>query len=129
MGDNFKIAFTYIMSIRKPIIVAVNGPCAGLGMSIALLGDLRFASSTARFVTAFSQRGLVAEHGQSWVLPRLVGSSRALDLLWSSRKVSADEALRIGLVDRVCDPDTLLAEACQYIEQLAETAHRHRSWS
>lgn len=119
MGDNFKVAFTYIMSIKKPVIVGVNGACAGLGMSIALLGDMRFGTENSRFVTAFSQRGLIAEHGQSWVLPRLVGSSRALDLLWSSRKVGADEALRIGLMDRIVPTDELLAECKSYIENLA----------
>ena len=119
MGQNFTQSFTYIMSIRKPILVAVNGPCAGLGMSIALLGDMRFGSSTARFVTAFAQRGLIAEHGQSWVLPRLIGSSRALDLLWSSRKVDADEALRIGLLDRVVPDAELVGECKRYIENLA----------
>ncbi len=119
MGDNFKVAFTYIMSIRKPVIVAVNGACAGLGMSIALLGDMRFGTGNSRFVTAFSQRGLIAEHGQSWVLPRLVGSSRALDLLWSSRKVGADEAYRIGLIDRLVAAEELLPECKGYIEHLA----------
>ncbi len=120
MGDNFKVAFTYIMSIRKPVIVGVNGACAGLGMSIALLGDMRFGTEQSKFVTAFAQRGLIAEHGQSWVLPRLVGSSRALDLLWSSRKVLADEALRIGLMDRIVAADELLAECKGYIQNLAD---------
>jgi len=119
MGDNFKVAFTYILSIRKPVIVGVNGACAGLGMSIALLGDMRFGTENSRFVTAFAQRGLIAEHGQSWVLPRLVGSSRALDLLWSSRKVGAEEALRIGLMDRIVATDDLVAECQNYIETLA----------
>lgn len=112
--------FTSIPAMRKPLIVAVNGPCAGLGMSIALWGDLRFATAGANFITAFARRGLVAEHGQSWILPRLVGASRALDLLWSSRKLGADEALRLGLVDRVFNEETLLDESCRYIEQLAE---------
>ncbi len=122
MGPNFRIAFTYMLSIRKPIIAAVNGACAGLGMSIALLCDLRFASENARFITAFSQRGLVAEHGQSWILPRVVGPARALDLLWSSRRVDAEESLQIGLVDRVHAHDDLLDEAKAYINGLAENA-------
>lgn len=119
MGENFSIAFTYIMSIRKPVIAAVNGPCAGLGMSIALLCDLRFASENARFITAFSQRGLVAEHGQSWILPRIIGPSRALDLFWSSKKLGAEEAKEIGLVNRVVPQDDLLSEAKNYVENLA----------
>ncbi len=121
MGENFQIAFTYIMSIRKPIIVAVNGACAGLGMSIALLCDMRFASDNAKFVTAFSQRGLVAEHGQSWILPRIIGPARALDLLWSSRRIMAEEAKEIGLVDRIFPHDELLAETKAYIQHLADT--------
>ena len=122
MGENFSIAFTYMLALRKPLIAAVNGPCAGLGMSIALLCDMRFVSESAKFITAFSQRGLVAEHGQSWLLPRVVGPSRALDLLWSSRRLGPAEALGMGLADRVFSNDALLAETTAYIENLAATA-------
>ncbi len=122
MGDNFTVAFTYIMSIRKPIICAVNGACAGLGMSVALLCDMRFGSENTRFVTAFSQRGLIAEHGQSWILPRLIGPARALDLLWSSRKVGVDEAKELGLIDRIFAHDQLLIETKNYINNLAAVA-------
>ena len=107
------------MTIRKPVIAAVNGACAGLGMSIALLCDMRFCAYSAKFVTSFSQRGLVAEHGQSWILPRVVGPSRALDLLWSSRRVMADEALQIGLVDRVYGADEVVARAIEYVQGLS----------
>ena len=120
MGENFQVAFTYIMSIRKPIIVALNGACAGLGMSIALLCDMRFSSENGKFVTAFAQRGLIAEHGQSWILPRLIGSARALDLLWSSRKVAAEEAMHMGLVNRIIPQDELLNETKAYIQNLAD---------
>ncbi|MDG1205659.1 MAG: enoyl-CoA hydratase [Pseudomonadales bacterium] len=120
MGEDFQVAFTYIMSIRKPIIVALNGACAGLGMSIALLCDMRFSSENGKFVTAFAQRGLIAEHGQSWILPRLIGSARALDLLWSSRKVGADEAMQMGLVNRIIPQDELLHETKAYIQNLAD---------
>ena len=119
MGDNFTVAFTYILSIRKPVIAAVNGACAGLGMSIALLCDMRFGSENTRFITAFSQRGLVAEHGQSWILPRLIGSARALDLLWSSRKTGAEEAKEMGLLDRILPHDELVPATKDYIVQLA----------
>lgn len=119
MGENFQVAFTYILSIRKPVIAAINGACAGLGMSIALLCDMRFGSDNARFITAFSQRGLIAEHGQSWILPRLLGSARALDLLWSSRKVGAAEAKEMGLLDRVFEQDDLVSETIAYINELA----------
>ena len=119
MGDNFTVAFTYILSIRKPVIAAVNGACAGLGMSIALLCDMRFGSENTRFITAFSQRGLVAEHGQSWILPRLIGSARALDLLWSSRKTGAEEAKEMGLLDRILPQDELVPATKDYIVRLA----------
>jgi len=122
MGEDFTSGFTYLMTIRKPVIAAINGACAGLGMSIALLCDLRFCADGAKFVTSFSQRGLVAEHGQSWILPRVVGPSRALDLLWSSRRVMADEALQIGLVDRVYEADEVLSRAIEYVQQLADSA-------
>ncbi|MBT4160884.1 MAG: enoyl-CoA hydratase [Gammaproteobacteria bacterium] len=122
MGDNFTVAFTYILSIRKPIIAAVNGACAGLGMSITLLCDMRFGSENTKFVTAFSQRGLIAEHGQSWLLPRLVGPAKALALLWSSRKVGADEAKEMGLLDRILPPDELVDSAKSYISELAATS-------
>ena len=93
--------FSYLPLISKPVISAVNGVAAGGGFVLAMMSDLRFGSDAASFTTVFSKRGLIAEHGTSWVLPRLVGPSRALDLLWSSRRVTADEALRIGLLDRV----------------------------
>jgi enoyl-CoA hydratase/carnithine racemase len=102
--------------------VALNGVCAGLGMSIALLCDMRFASENGRFVTAFSHRGLVAEHGQSWILPRLIGPARALDILWSSRRVDAAEALEIGLVQRIFPQDELLDQTKAYIQDLADRA-------
>ncbi len=121
MGEDFRIAFTYLMSIRKPLIAAINGPCAGLGLSIALLCDMRFAAENAIFTTAFSQRGLVAEHGQSWILPRVLGPSRALDLLWSSRRFDGIEAERLGLVDRVLPREEVVPKAQAYLEELAET--------
>ncbi|MFP6808573.1 MAG: enoyl-CoA hydratase-related protein [Pseudomonadales bacterium] len=122
MGEDFQVTFAYIMSIRKPIIVALNGVCAGLGMSIVLLCDMRFASENGKFVTAFSQRGLVAEHGQSWILPRLIGPARALDLLWSSRKVGAEEAKELGMVERIFPADELLDQTKAYIQGLADSS-------
>lgn len=115
----FRGAFTYLLSVRKPIIAAINGPCAGMAVPIALSCDLRFASEEASFLTAFSRRGLIAEWGASWILTRLVGPSRALDLLLSSRKLGAAEAERMGLVNRVLPPERLLPEAREYAEELA----------
>ena len=84
--------FSYLMEVSKPVIAAVNGVAAGGGFILAMMSDLRFGSENASFTTVFSKRGLVAEHGASWLLPRLVGASRALDLLWSSRRVGAEDA-------------------------------------
>ena len=122
MGEDFHITFAYLLSIRKPLIAAINGSCAGLGMSIALLCDMRYAAVNAKFTTAFSQRGLVAEHGQSWILPRVIGPARALDLLWSSRKFNGIEAEKLGVVNRALPQEELLLAAQAYIQELAETA-------
>ena len=121
MGPDFEAGYTYLLSIRKPILAAINGACAGLGFSIAMFCDMRFASESAVFTTAFAQRGLVAEHGMSWVLPRLLGSARALDILWSGRKFDGREAMQLGVVNRVLAPESLLKEAQDYIRDLAAT--------
>lgn len=111
--------FSYLLRVPKPVIAAVNGVTAGGGFVLAMMCDLRFASSDASFTTVFSRRGLIAEHGTSWLLPRIVGNSRALDLLWSSRRFDAVEALRIGFVDRVVEPGQLMDAACAYVRDLA----------
>ncbi len=119
VGDDFRGTYTYLMSVRKPVIAAINGPVAGMAVPIALCCDLRFASERAVFTLAFSKRGLVAEWGSAWLLPRLVGPAHALDLLFSSRIVDAEEACRIGLVNRVLPHDELLPEVRRYVEALA----------
>ena len=83
---------------------------------------MRFVERQAKFSTAFSQRGLIAEHGASWLLPRLIGSGRALDILWSARKFDGVEADRLGLAERLCDTGTSLAEARNFIAELAASA-------
>src|SRR4051794_38134341 len=110
---------TFPLTIPKPIVAAVNGAAAGLGLVQALMCDIRFAAAGAKFTTAFSRRGLIAEHGISWILPRLVGPSRALDLLLSARVVLAEEAFAMGLVNRVVAPDALLDETLAYARDLA----------
>jgi enoyl-CoA hydratase/carnithine racemase len=112
-------AQTFPLSIPKPIIAAINGPCAGIGLVQALMCDLRFAADGAKLTTAFARRGLVAEHGISWMLPRLVGPARALDLLLSGRVVLAQEAHQLGLVNRVLAPERLLTSALEYARELA----------
>ena len=122
MGENFRLAYTYLLSVRKPIIAAINGACAGLGFAIATLADLRVVERQAKFSTAFSQRGLIAEHGVSWTLPRLIGSGNALDLLWSARKFNGEEAKEIGLAERLVETGEALATAQEYVRNLAASA-------
>jgi enoyl-CoA hydratase/carnithine racemase len=107
------------LTIAKPIVAAINGACAGIGLVQALMCDIRFAAEGAKITTAFARRGLVAEHGISWILPRVVGPSRALDLLLSGRVVLADEALQLGLVNRVLAPERLLEATLDYARELA----------
>jgi enoyl-CoA hydratase/carnithine racemase len=109
---------TLPLTIAKPIIAAINGAVAGIGLVQALMCDLRFAAEGAKLTTAFARRGLVAEHGISWMLPRLVGPARALDLLLSGRVVFAEEAHELGLVNRVFAPDRLLEATLEYAHEL-----------
>jgi len=122
MGENFQTTYSYLLSVRKPLLAAINGACAGLGFAVAMLCDMRFVERSAKFSTAFSKRGLIAEHGISWILPRLIGPSRALDLLWSARKFDGVEAERLGLADRLVEDGASLDAALGYIEELAASA-------
>jgi enoyl-CoA hydratase/carnithine racemase len=106
------------LGIPKPIIAAINGPCAGIGLVQALMCDMRFAAAGSKFTTAFARRGLVAEHGISWLLPRLVGPAKALDLLLSGRVVLAEEALELGLVNKVLPPEQLLDNTLAYASEI-----------
>jgi enoyl-CoA hydratase/carnithine racemase len=108
---DYQTRYSYFPAVPKPIICAINGAAAGLGLVMALYSDFRIASDRAVFATAFAKRGLIAEHGIAWMLPRIVGHAHATDLLLTSRKIDAAEALRIGLVGRVVAADDLMAEA------------------
>ena len=112
-------AYAYPTCIPKPVIAAINGAVAGLGFTHMLYYDLRVASERARFTTAFARRGLVAEHGSSWMLPRLVGLAHACDLLFSGRIIDAQEALAMGLVNRVVPQDELLSHVHETAVELA----------
>ncbi|MFN4024251.1 MAG: enoyl-CoA hydratase [Hyphomonas sp.] len=101
--------FGHMFACPKPIIAAINGPCAGIGLILTLFADLRYAAAEAKFTTAFSQRGLVAEHGIAWQLPRLVGEANALDLLFTARKFDGAEAERLGLVNKAVPGDELIS--------------------
>ncbi len=109
----------YALTIPKPMIAAINGACAGIGLVQALMCDVRFMARGAKLSTAYSKLGIPAEYGLSWLLPRMIGIEWSLDLLLSSRPVDADEAQHIGLVSRVSDPDTVVADAQAYARTLA----------
>ena len=109
----------FVTTMRKPVIAAINGACAGMGLTMALVCDVRFAAEGAKFTTSFARRGLIAEYGISWILPRVVGWGAALDLLLSSRVFYADEAAELGLVKEVVPPDQLLPRAIAYAEDIA----------
>jgi enoyl-CoA hydratase/carnithine racemase len=115
----FDADFAYHFGIAKPIIAAVNGPAAGVGFALACYCDLRFAAVGAKLTTAHGKLGLPAEYGLSWLLPRLIGLTRAADLLLSSRVVLAEEAERMGLVNRTEEPDDLMAATYGYARLLA----------
>jgi enoyl-CoA hydratase/carnithine racemase len=111
---------TYPLTVGKPLIGAINGACAGIGLIQALTCDLRFAAPSAKFTTAFARRGLIAEHGMAWLLPRVVGREHAADLLLSGRVVGAQEASALGLVSRVVDDGEHLLDAARaYARDLA----------
>jgi enoyl-CoA hydratase/carnithine racemase len=105
---DFQKKYSYFPALGKPVIAAINGPVVGLGLVIALYCDLRWASDATRFSTTFARRGLIAEYGMAWMLPRLVGLPNAFDLLLSARTIDAAEALRMGLVNLVFPQDVFL---------------------
>ena len=117
---HFQTQYSYFPTVPKPIIAAINGPAAGLGLIMTLYCDIRIASDAAIFTTAFSRRGLIAEHGISWLLPRLVGHAHALDLILSARRVDAADALRMGLVNQVLPAKEHMAGATAYAQDLAD---------
>jgi enoyl-CoA hydratase/carnithine racemase len=98
LAANFAQRCSYILGLSKPVIAGINGPVAGIGLVVALYCDLRYMAAGAKLTTAFARRGLIAEHGIAWMLPRLVGPMHALDLLLSARTVTAEEAGEMGLV-------------------------------
>jgi enoyl-CoA hydratase/carnithine racemase len=116
---DYQTRYSYFPAAPKPIICAINGAAAGLGLVMALYSDFRIASEQAVFATAFAKRGLIAEHGISWMLPRIVGHANATDLLLTSRKIDAAEALRMGLVHRVVAGDRLMPQALALARTLA----------
>ena len=116
---DFQKKYSYFPAMSKPVIAAINGPAVGLGLVIALYCDLRFASDAARFSTAFARRGLIAEYGMAWMLPRLVGHANALDLLFSARLIDAAEAFRMGLANQVYPQEVFQEKVWEYSVELA----------
>ena len=115
---DFQRKYSYFPSLQKPVIGALNGHAVGLGLILALYCDLRFASTEAKFGTAFARRGLIAEYGVAWMLPRLIGPANAMDLLLSARIITAEEALRLGLVNRVFPAETFAEDVRAYARYL-----------
>lgn len=113
--------FGYMPQIPKPIIAAINGPCAGLGMVFALCCDMRIGAEDMFYTTSFAKRGLIAEHGISWLLPELAGHSVAMDLLFSARRVDAQEAKTIGLLNKTVPTQELVNGAVAYAQEMADT--------
>jgi enoyl-CoA hydratase/carnithine racemase len=121
VSPDFQKRYSYFPAIGKPVIAAINGPVVGLGLVITLYCDLRLASESARFSTTFARRGLVAEYGMAWMLPRIIGTANALDLLFSARTIDSAEALRMGLVSRIFPQEAFLAKVQEYAHDLASS--------
>ena len=111
-----------VTEIDKPIIAAVNGSAVGGGMDLALMCDVRIATASARFAETYAKMGLIPGVGGSWMLPRLIGTAAALDMFWTSRWVDAQEALSLGIVNRIFPDEDFRAEVKAYAEALAQAA-------
>jgi enoyl-CoA hydratase/carnithine racemase len=120
--EDFSKRYSFVPAIGKPIIGAINGAAVGLGLIQTLYYDLRFASENAKIGTIFAQKGLVAEHGVSWLLPRIVGMGHAMDLILSGRIILAREAESMGLVNKVYPADELMDRVREYAKMLIATS-------
>jgi enoyl-CoA hydratase/carnithine racemase len=117
----FDASFAYHFGLDKPVIAAINGAAAGVGLVLAAFADLRFAAEGAKFTTAHGRFNFPAEFGLSWVLPRIVGLTHANDLLLSSRVFTAEEALAMGFLNKVLPPAELLDHVTAYASALAQS--------
>jgi enoyl-CoA hydratase/carnithine racemase len=120
-ASEFDASFAYHFGLSKPVIAAINGPAAGVGLALACFADIRFAAAGIKMTTAHGKLNLPAEYGLSWLLPRIVGLARANELLLTSRPFLAEEALAIGLVNAVYAADDLLAQTYAFAENLIAT--------
>ncbi|WP_223476399.1 enoyl-CoA hydratase [Oricola indica] len=117
---DWQTRYSFYPAIEKPIVAMLNGAAAGIGLVHALYCDIRFSADNAAFSTSFARRGLIAEHGLSWMLPLLVGHANALELLLSARKFHAPEAYRMGLVNRIYPPEELEEATMAYLRDLVD---------
>lgn len=121
LGAEFHGRFTYMFDCPKPIIAAINGPCVGIGLVFALHADLRFAAADATMSTTFASRGLIAEHGIAWILPRLIGETAAMELLLTARKFDGAEAARLGMINAAQEGVALMPHVRDLATQMART--------
>lgn len=121
VDERFDASFAYQFGLSKPILAAMNGPAAGVGLALACFADLRFAAAGAKFTTAHGKLNLPAEYGLSWLLPRMLGLTRANELLLSSRAFTAEEALALGLVNEVLPAERVLERTLEYAGNLLAT--------
>ncbi|WP_256575946.1 enoyl-CoA hydratase/isomerase family protein [Bradyrhizobium sp. CCGUVB23] len=119
LAETLHAAIMRLMHMRKPLITLVNGPAAGAGMSLAMIGDFALAARSAHFSPAYTALGLSPDGGMSWLLPRVVGLRRAQEIILSNRRVLSDEAERIGIVTRIVDGEQLLASGAELAAKLA----------
>jgi len=122
LTDQLHGAFSTLMRMRAPLIVAVNGAAAGIGLSLALIGDITLASEKASFTLAYTAAGLSPDGGATYLLPKIVGIKRAKEMMITNRKLSATEALDWGMVNQVTAPDALLDEAQSLAQSIAQGA-------
>ncbi|MBB6426872.1 enoyl-CoA hydratase/isomerase family protein [Sphingopyxis sp. JAI128] len=120
LADTLHRSVDLLAGMQKPLVVAVNGPAAGAGFSLAIAGDIVLAAPSAHFTAAYAGVGLTPDGGMSWLLPRLVGLRRAQDIILNNRRVDAAEAVAIGLVSRIADEGKLMEEALATAAHLAE---------
>ena len=122
LTDQLHSAFSTLMRMRAPLIVAVNGPAAGIGLSLALIGDITIASEKASFTLAYTAAGLSPDGGSTYLLPRVVGIKRAKEMMITNRRLTAAEALEWGMINQVVAPEVLLDETLTLAKSIAQGA-------
>ena len=121
VSEEFDASFAYHFGLSKPVIAAINGPAAGVGLALACFADIRFAVPGVKFTTAHGKLNLPAEYGLSWMLPKIVGLGRANDLLLTSRVFTSDEAYQLGFVNQLVDAEELMPRSLEYAHNLIRT--------